>query len=190
MAGRCVGEGMQAVRSRGPDAKKPKADKPKVDKQFYQIPVALEKYGLHEDTEKMLNIHGMRTVREFPHILNASMLKKFKMEGSLQQYNEIYRDTRKAAQMIGDDSLKVWELFSEADLLKQDALRLERQGSSKAFCLICNCVKAQCAEKESHFGIFDSSPPRLHCFYCTAIFSGMPRFSQRERHQMLHHFTR
>jgi len=176
---------MEAVRTRGPDAKKQK-----VDEEFYEIPVALGKYGLQEDTDKMLKIYGMRTVREFPYILNASMLKAFKMEGSLQQYNEIYRDARTAAQMIGDDSLKVWELFSEADLLQQDALRVERQGSSKAFCVICGCAKAQCVEKESHFGIFDSSPPRLHCFYCAAIFCGTPRFSQRERHQMLCHFTR
>jgi len=175
---------MQGVRKSASDGKKQK-----VHEEFYDIPIALGKYGLQGDVEKILTIYGMRTVREFPHILNASMLKAFKMEGSLQQYNEIYRDARKAAQMIGDDSLQVWELFSEEDLLKQDAIRLERQGSSKAFCSICDCVKAQCVEKESHFGIFDSSPPRLHCFYCAAIFSGVPRFSQRERHQMLHHFT-
>jgi hypothetical protein len=166
-----------------------KAKKQKVE-EFSDIPIALGKYGLQGDVEKILTIYGMRTVREFPHILNASMLKAFKMEGSLQQYNEIYRDARKAAQMIGDDSMLAWELFSEEDLLKQDAIRLERQGSSKAFCAICGCVKAQCVEKESHFGIFDSSPPRLHCFYCAAIFCGMPRFRQRERHQMLCHFTR
>lgn len=185
MAGRCEGEGMAAVRTRGPDAKKQK-----VDEQFYEIPVALGKYGLKEDVEKMLAIYGMRTVREFPYILNASMLNKFKMGGSLQQYNEIYCDARKAAQMIGDDSLKAWELFSEADLLKQDALRLERQGSSTAFCIICDCVKAQCAEKESHFFGMGKQPHNVRCFYCPAIFSGMPRFRQRERHQMLHHFTR
>jgi len=164
--------------------------KQKVDKHIYEISVALEKHGLKEDIERIFKIYGMRSVRDFPNILNASMLKKFGMVGSLQQYNEIYREARKSAQMMGDYNLLEWELFSETELMKQDAIRLERQGSSNAFCVICNCVKAQCVEKESHFGISDSSPPRLHCFYCADTFSGLSRFTNRERHQMLHHFTR
>lgn len=184
MEGTCAVETVKA--KRGPDDRK----KQKVDDQFYEIHVALEKHGLVEDIDKMRKIYGMRSVREFPYILNESILKKFGMVGTLQQYNEIHRDTRKAAQMIGDDSLVAWELFSETELLRQDAIRLERQGSSKAFCVICNCVKAQCVEKESHFGIGDSSPPRFQCFYCGVTFSGVSRFTDWERHQMLHHFTR
>jgi hypothetical protein len=163
--------------------------KRKVDKQFYQIDVALEKHGLAGDVEKMRKIYGMGSVRAFPYILNESMLKKFEMAGTLQQYNEMYREARKSAQTIGDESMLAWELFSEADLLQQDAIRLEREGSSKAFCAICNCVKARCVEKESHFGIFDSSPPRMNCFYCGVTFSGLTRFADKERHQMLKHFA-
>ena len=157
---------------------------------FYEIPVALAKYGLKEDIGKMRQIHGMRSVRQFPHVLDASMLKKFGMAGSLQQYNEIYRDARKGAQMIGDDSMEAWELFSEAELKEQEEVRAECQGSSKAFCAICRCIKARCVEKESHFGIGDSSPPRMSCFYCGATFSGPCRFADKERHQMQRHFSR
>ena len=167
-----------------------KQEKCKVDEQFYEIHVALEKHGLKEDIEKILRIYSMMSVRDFPYILNESMLKKFEMAGTLQQYNEIYREVRKAAQMIGDDSLVAWELFSDAELMRQDEIRLEREGSSKAFCVICNCIKAQCVEKMSHFGVFDESPPRLNCHFCTAIFCGPWRFEQRESHQLAAHFTR
>ena len=167
-----------------------KQKKGEADEQFYEIHVALEKHGLKADIEKIARIYSMMSVRDFPYILNESMLKKFEMAGTLQQYNEIYREVRKAAQMIGDVSLVAWELFSDAELLRQDEIRLEREGSSKAFCVICNCIKAQCVEKMSHFGVFDESPPRLNCHFCTAIFCGPLRFEQRERHQMAAHFTR
>ena len=186
MEGTCAVETVKATYKRGPDDGK----KQKVDDQFYEIHVALEKHGLSEDIEKIRKIWGIRSVRQFPDILNESMLKKFGMVGTLQQYNEMYREARKAAQSIGDESMLTWELFSEAELLQQDAIRLEHEGSSKAFCAICNCVKAQCVEKESHFGIGDSSPPRLNCFYCGVTFSGPCRFTDKERHQMLNHFTR
>lgn len=186
MEGTCAVETVKGTDKRGPADRK----KPKVDKQFYEIHVALEKHGLKEDIEKIRKIYGMQSVREFPHILNESILKKFGVTGTLQQYNEIYRDTRKAAQMIGDDSMPAWELFSESELIQQEEIRVECQGSSKAFCAICKCIKTRCVEKDSHFGIGDSSPPRLNCFYCAGVFSGVSRFIHRERHQMLRHFTR
>lgn len=156
----------------------------KVKKERWEdaVKTLLGKHGLEDDARKMVKMYGIDSVRDFPKVLTEALLQKFSMTGTLQQYNAIYREARAAARAAGDESMPGWELYSEAELLRQEEIRVGRQGSRIAFCCICNCVKAECPDPLAHFSIFDRSPPNAVCRFCGSQYAGPSRFIKLEEH--------